>query len=306
MFGVGLGFLMRSAERRSLPFGRVYRNRMIGLLLLGLAHGCLFFPGDILVIYSVTGSLLYVLRNWPVARLVKLGAMLLVLQSAAGFPLLSAPPETPTEIFGYEAAALGQGSFIDAAIFRSSGFAFTLPLFLIVQGTSALGWFCLGLAAVKSGMIDNTAHPLWQRARQVCLLPGLVLSLLGAGIWQWGPATPGAAMTIIVAPVATLGYIGLIAAISRPPGPILAQVLLAGGSSLSVYLGQSILLSSIFSAYGMGLWNEVDRATATAIALLVTILLVIALIVWRNWFKLGPIEWVLRRITYAGTAAGSK
>jgi len=306
MFGVGLGFLMRSAERRSLPFGRVYRNRMIGLLLLGLAHGCLFFPGDILVIYSVTGSLLYVLRNWPVARLVKLGAVLLVLQSAAGFPLLSAPPETPAEIFGYEAAALGQGSFIDAAIFRSIGFAFTLPLFLIVQGTSALGWFCLGLAAVKSGMINNTAHPLWQRARQVCLLPGLILSLLGAGIWQWGPATPGAAMTIIVAPVATLGYLGLIAAISRPPGPILAQVLLAGGSSLSVYLGQSILLSSIFSAYGMGLWNEVDRATATAIALLVTILLVIALIVWRNWFKLGPIEWVLRRITYAGTAAESK
>ena len=47
MFGVGLGFLMRSAARRGLPFGRVYRNRMIGLLILGIAHGCLFFPGDI-------------------------------------------------------------------------------------------------------------------------------------------------------------------------------------------------------------------------------------------------------------------
>ncbi|NBB83701.1 MAG: DUF418 domain-containing protein, partial [Alphaproteobacteria bacterium] len=28
MFGVGLGFLMRSAARRDLAFGRVYRNRM--------------------------------------------------------------------------------------------------------------------------------------------------------------------------------------------------------------------------------------------------------------------------------------
>ncbi|KZM50648.1 hypothetical protein OA90_09560 [Labrenzia sp. OB1] len=306
MFGVGLGFLVRSAERRGLPFGRVYRNRMIGLLLLGLAHGCLFFPGDILVIYSVTGSVFYFLRNWPVARLVKFGAVLLVLQPVVGLPLLSAPSETPAEIFGYEAAALSQGSFIDAAVFRSIGFAFTLPLFLFVQGISALGWFCLGLSAVKSGMIDNAAHPLWRRARRVCLFPGLVLSLLGAGIWQWGPATPGAALTIIVAPVATLGYLGLIAAISRPPGPILARTLVAGGSSLTVYLGQSILLSSVFSAYGMGLWNQVDRATATAIAVLVTILLIIALIVWRNWFKLGPIEWVLRRITYAGTVAGSQ
>ncbi len=43
MFGAGLGFLMRSAARRGLPFGRIYHNRMIGLLILGIAHGCLFF-----------------------------------------------------------------------------------------------------------------------------------------------------------------------------------------------------------------------------------------------------------------------
>ena len=68
MFGVGLGFLMRSAARRGLPFGRVYRNRMIGLAILGIAHGCLFFPGDILTIYAVTGSILYLFRDWPARR----------------------------------------------------------------------------------------------------------------------------------------------------------------------------------------------------------------------------------------------
>ena len=68
MFGVGLGFLMRSASRRGLPFGRLYRNRMIGLAILGVVHGCLFFSGDILVIYAVTGSTLYLFRDWPVQR----------------------------------------------------------------------------------------------------------------------------------------------------------------------------------------------------------------------------------------------
>jgi uncharacterized protein len=81
MFGVGLGFLMRSTARRGLPFGRVYRNRMIGLLILGIAHGCLFFPGDILTIYAVTGSILYLFRDWPVRRLVRVGAALLWLQA---------------------------------------------------------------------------------------------------------------------------------------------------------------------------------------------------------------------------------
>ena len=304
MFGVGLGFLMRSAARRQMQFGQIYRNRMIGLLLLGIAHGCLFFPGDILAIYAITGSILYLFRNWPVRRLVYWGVGLLLAQLAIGIPLLLSPSETPNDVLLLERNILTEGSFLQTVLFRSVGFAIILPIFLIVQGISALGWFCLGLASVKSEMIDNPDHPLWRRARRVCLVPGIALSLIGSGIWQWGDPVLGAAVTVLAAPVATLGYLGLIAAISRPPGPILAKVLAAGGSSLSIYLGQSILLSSIFSAYGMGLWDSVDRMTAIGIAIAVTLLLIVAISLWRQWFALGPFEWVLRRITYAGTNKG--
>jgi uncharacterized protein len=300
MFGVGLGFLMRTAARSGLPFGRVYRNRMIGLLVLGIAHGCLFFPGDILTIYAVTGSILYLFRNWPVRRLTKAGAALLVVQALIAPPLLLAAPETPPDIVAMEQAILTNGGFLEAVLFRSIGFAFIMPSFLVIQGTAALGWFCLGLAAVKSGMIDDAVHPLWRRSRCWCLGPGVALGLLGAAIWQWGPPVPGVILTVVSAPVATLGYLGLIAAVSRPPGPIMAQALAAGGSSLSIYLGQSIILSTIFSGYGLGLWSAVDRLTAVLVALAVTGGLIGLLLIWRRYFKLGPFEWVLRRITYAG------
>jgi len=303
MFGVGLGFLMRSAARRGLPFGRVYRNRMIGLLILGIAHGCLFFPGDILTIYAITGSVLYLFRDWPVRRLVRVGAALLVLQVVIAPPLLLAAPETPPDIVALEREILTEGGFLDAVLFRSIGFAFFLPSFLVIQGISALGWFCLGLAAVRSGMIDDAAHPLWRRARLWCLLPGVALGLAGAALWQWGPAVPGVVLTTVAAPVATLGYLGSIAALSRPPGPVMARALAAGGSSLSVYLGQSIILSTVFAGYGLGLWNAVDRMTAVAIAVATTAGLVVALSMWRSRFALGPFEWVLRRITYAGAHA---
>src|SRR6056297_1637638 len=299
MFGVGLGFLMRSAARRGLPFGRLYRNRMIGLLILGIAHGCLFFPGDILTIYAVTGSVLYLFRDWPVRRLVRMGAALLVLQVIIAPPLLLAAPETPPDIMALERAILTEGTFLDAAAFRSVGFAVVLPSFLVLQGTAVLGWFCLGLAAVRSGMIDDAAHPLWRCARRWCLAPGVAFGLAGAAIWQWGPPVPGAVLTIVTAPIATLGYLGAIAALARPPGPIMARALSAGGSSLSVYLGQSIVLSTIFSGYGAGLWGAVDRLTAVAIALAVTAGLIGALAAWRTRFALGPFEWILRRITYA-------
>jgi uncharacterized protein len=302
MFGVGLGFLMRSTARRGLPFGRVYRNRMIGLLILGIAHGCLFFPGDILTIYAVTGSILYLFRDWPLRRLVQVGATLIVVQGFIAPPLLLAAPEAPPDIAALERTILTQGGVFDAVLFRSIGFAFIMPSFLVIQGISALGWFCLGLAAVKSGMIDDAAHPLWRRARRWCLGPGVILGLIGAAIWQWGPPVPGVVLTIVSAPVATLGYLGAIAALSRPPGPIMAKALAAGGSSLSIYLGQSILLSTIFSGYGFGLWGGVNRLTAVVIAAAVTAGLIGALLIWRFRFSLGPFEWVLRRITYSGTS----
>jgi uncharacterized protein len=298
MFGVGLGFLMRSAARRGLPFGRLYRNRMIGLAILGVAHGCLFFPGDILVIYAVTGSILYLFRDWPVRRLVRVGAALLVVQALIAPPLLLVAPETPPDIVAMERAILTGGGFLEAVLFRSIGFAFIMPSFLVIQGTAALGWFCLGLAAVKSGMIDNAAHPLWRRARRWCLGPGVMLSLAGAAIWQWGGPVPGVVLTMAAAPVATLSYLGLIAALSRPPGPIMAQALKAGGSSLSIYLGQSILLSTIFSGYGLGLWGSVGRLAAVVIGVAVTSCLIGALLIWRVRFAIGPFEWLLRRFMF--------
>lgn len=299
MFGVGLGFLMRSVARRGLPFGRVYRNRMIVLLILGIAHGCLFFPGDILTIYAVTGSILYLFRDWPVRRLMRVGAALLVVQALIAPLLLLAAPETPPDIVAMERAILTNGGFFEAVLFRSIGFAFIMPSFLVIQGTAALGWFCLGLAAVKSGMIDDAMHPLWRRSRRWCLGPGVALGLLGAAIVQWGPPVPGVVLTVVAAPVATLGYLGLIAAVSRPPGPIMAQALKAGESSLSIYLGQSIILSTVFSGYGLGLWSAVDRLTAVLVALAVTGGLIGLLLTWRRYIKLGPFEWFLRRIMYA-------
>jgi uncharacterized protein len=78
----------------------------------------------------------------------------------------------------------------------------------------------------------------------------------------------------------------------------MARVRAAGGSSPSIYLGQSILLTMIFSGYGFGLWGAVDRLTAVAIAVAVTAGVMGALLIWRASVKLGPFEWLRRRFTY--------
>ena len=309
MFGVGLGFLMQATERKGLAFGKVYRNRIIGLLLLGLAHGCLFFPGDILVTYAVYGAILYLFRNWSVRRLVWVGGIILAIQIVIVGPVTgigialaeSVGFEDDFALLSLERDVLIGGTFLDAVAFRAEMYLSYLPVILIMQGFVVLGWFSLGLAAVKASVIDNADHPIWQRARRYCLVPGVLGSLVGAWMWQFGNLGAGMALTTSAAPVATLGYLGVIAAISRPPGPFMKMALAAGGNSLSVYLGQSIILSTVFSGYGLGLWEGVGHATVIVLSVLVTAALMAAVSVWRQYFAVGPFEWVLRRMTYAGT-----
>ena len=301
MFGVGLAFQIRSAERRGLSFGKMYRNRLIGLVIFGLFHGILFFPGDILVLYAVTGAVLYAWRDWPVQRLVRVGAVLLAIQVLIAIPFATSLPATPTEFLDLERATMTEGRWTDVTVYRAINFGIVFVILWFVQGLSALGWFCLGLAAVRSGLIDRSDHPLWVRARRFCLGPGVLLSLIGAVLWQTGAPKLGESLVIAAAPLTTFGYLGLIAVLAKPPGPVAAHILQAGGSSLSIYLGQSIALSWVFAPYGLGLWDAVSPTAAVATALAVTAVLVALLILWRHWFDLGPFEALLRRITRAGS-----
>ena len=220
----------------------------------------LFFPGNP-VIFSITGAILYFLRDRPVRRLVWIGAVLLGAQVVVASALMLAAPETPGDIAVIEHEIMTGAGVLNTIVYRSIGFAFTLPFLLGVQGLSALGWFCLGLAAVKSGMIDASDHPLWRRARRICLVPGVAASLAAAAVWEWGNPALGAVLTVAAAPVATVGYLGLIAAVARPPGPIMAQLLVAGGSSLSG-LSSAVDPSSSFRVLGLRsrpLGTAVDR-----------------------------------------------
>ena len=279
--------------------------RTSDLALFGLAHGLLFFPGDILVAYAITGAILYRVRTWPAGRLIRLGTILLVVQLVLTMAMIAAFPTAPAEAAALERYIMTEGSLAQVLGFRAVMFVIAFIFVLLAQGMAALGWFCLGLAAVKSGLIDAPGHPVWQKARRWCLVPGLALSLSAAAIWQWHDPLMGELLVVLVAPLTTLGYLGLIAALARPPGPFMARLLTAGGSSLTIYLGQSILLSTIFAPYGLGLWDAVGPAAAVLIAIGVTIALIVLVALWRMRFALGPFEWALRWISRRGVAGAA-
>src|SRR5687768_11552321 len=63
LFGLGFSIQLQRAETRGQSIVPVYGRRLIGLLLIGLAHALLLRNGDILVPYAVMGLFLLIFRR---------------------------------------------------------------------------------------------------------------------------------------------------------------------------------------------------------------------------------------------------
>ena len=101
------------------------------------------------------------------------------------------------------------------------------------------------------------------------------------------------------APFLALGYAGWIAKYAAGPASALKSFLArAGTATLSAYIFQSLCLSLIFSAYGLGLFGTLGAAASTAIGLGVGLLSLLGASLWRTRFARGPLEMLLRRWTY--------
>jgi uncharacterized protein len=205
--------------------------------------------------------------------------------------------------------AFGEGSFVEAASYRLGLLALMLPSLIFQQGLSVFGFFCFGLAAVKSGVIDNPDAPFWKLARRVLLPIGVAGSL--AGGWMLLQAHSavdsafllGSAITLGFSAFSALGYAGVIAALSRrEPGPVRRFLARAGSASLTAYLLQSLALSLIFTAYGLDQFGKLGAADAIGIAALVAVVSLVFTGLWRSFAPRGPMEVLLRRVTYWGRA----
>lgn len=319
MFGAGMAWQISAAERAGAdPAARYYR-RMCALIILGLLHFTFFWFGDILIIYGLLGCLLFTMRGFEVSILVKMGVIFVfssafLLLSMAGLVALAEnfDPEgtLATEYARAEAAqiaAFTDGSFLDVAAYRLSLLPLMLPSMLMQQGLAVFGFFCFGLAAAKSGLLNTADAPFWKKARRVYLPIGLVGNgfsawlMLSAGSMTSSSFIFASGVMMAFSPFSALGYAGLIAGFCESgAGSLTRFISRAGGTSLTAYLLQSLLFSLIFTGYGFAQFGKLSAGTTTLIALGVGLLSLILVGIWRSVFPHGPVEIALRRFTYWG------
>ena len=135
---------------------------------------------------------------------------------------------------------------------------------------------------------------MWGLTLGVALQLGAALLLLEGSSedsYALGLYLTGIALNFLTAPLMTAGLIGGLWVISRRFRFGLLGA--AGRHSLSIYLGQSVVFSTLFSAWGFGLFQELNLPSVVLIAAITW--LVLALLAQFNlkYRDQGPMERVL-------------
>jgi uncharacterized protein len=308
LFGYSTSFILRdhtTANRRR------YLRRLFALFLFGLAHAVFLFVGDILITYSILGLLLFAisrssdraLKRWAIASMALSVFLILVIASlAAAFP-----DEGSMGLSGLE-SALASGSFAEASLARLEALPTILFSVFFLQGPMAFAAFVVGLLASRRRLLAYPAQnlDLWRKMSRWGWGIGLPLQVIAAGmqigaIASGNPFSPvgaaGLALGFASAPILTSGYIGTIALLLHRNPRFLSVMGPAGRMSLTVYIGESAILSLVFSAYGLGYFAKWGAFPVVLTAIASWAVLSLFAWLWMKRFTQGPLENVLAILT---------
>ncbi len=310
LFGYSAHYLLRDPVNGR----RRWATRSVGLIVLGIAHAVLLFIGDILFLYGVLALVLLafygrsrrVIVRW-ITWIYGIFAVALValvaltwLGESQGF---SAETERSSAALAFEQTVVS-GTYLESIATRAELWLSGGVLIVALQGVLTLIAFLAGVLAARSGMLSTggVAPSTLRRMLSWGLGLGLVVhSALGV-LWITTllSATPSATLDLIAvvggfltAPLLSVGYIGLILWIVQARPRLLSGLAPMGRMSLTVYLSQSLVLSLVFSAWGLGLYQQVPYWAAVLIALGVTAVLALIAHLWLTRFSQGPMERLL-------------
>ena len=327
LFGASLLLVTDRAEATGTSPARLHYARMAVLLLIGLAHACLIWDGDILVLYAIVGAVAFAFRRLESEQMLVLAGLLLALQMSIyaihyqALAALSAAVAVP----GAAPEAVQAWRSILDTIGRPSPPALANDLFLhwgpwsrlaadlaarepdaiqselIFNGPETLGLMLLGMAGLRMGFLTGAwSRTAYFRIARLAYLIGLPLLAIGA-FWLIAtgfPPLPTTALSDLDLPLRWLvawGHVALIAAwFGAGPSPLKARITAAGRAALTNYLGISLVMTAIFDGWGLGLYGQVARWHLLAFVLGGWAIMLLWSKPWLDRFAYGPCEWVWR------------
>ncbi len=321
LFGAGI-FLMTShveaAGRKPAP---LHFRRMGWLILFGLLHAYLLWYGDILVNYGLCGLLAYRYRKATPRTLIVYGiaftavASLLFFYTAWSIPHWSAhqreaftqqlwqptPAMTANEVAAYRSGWLGEmrQRASDTAVVEFQGFLFLA--FWRVEGL-----MLIGMALFKLGVFSArcSARTYWRFivAAVVVGIPAITYGVYRQVASGWDMQYSfflGNQYNYWASILVALGWVGATMLVCQSPLKRFTKPLAAvGRMAFSNYILDTLICTSIFYGFGLGMFGKVSRVQQIEIVFAIWIVQLVISPIWLKYFQFGPLEWLWRSLTY--------
>jgi uncharacterized protein len=202
-----------------------------------------------------------------------------------------------------EALALHGGSWTGLVHHRlfEEGLAPFTGLFMF--GWETLGYMLFGMAALKSGFFSGD----WSKASyRKALLIGYGIGIPAYAVLAWLLTRDGFSVPMIIAivmaattpfrPLMILATAALIIIVTRRGGALVDRIAAAGRAAFTNYLGTSIVMTSLFYGYGLGLFGTMSRAELWLVVIPMCGLMLLWSKPWLERYRYGPFEWLWRTL----------
>lgn len=314
LFGFGMILMAERADETSRSFVPVFLRRQFVLFLFGALHVVLFWYGDILITYSIVGVIMLVFYRLPKNLLLSVGLVLLTAYSlfmtgltynywTSGAALDYQEMQNEENEFEIMESIriYSEGTFAEIIQERIREWTDLNRYFLFFL-CGLLPMFLFGAYAAKKRTFQN--RTLWKIWGLTLLLgPGSKLLAVLAFPYKgedwrydtamsWGYEFGGAMMSIF--------YICSIVLIYRYGRfkRLFNIFRITGRMAFTNYLMQSIIATTIFYNYGLGLYGKFGPFIGVIIAVIIFSLQVIFSKWWLKNYYMGPLEWIWRTLTY--------
>ncbi|WP_294395202.1 DUF418 domain-containing protein [uncultured Sphingomonas sp.] len=328
LFGASLLIVTDAAEGRTPGPARTHYPRMAWLLAFGMLHAWLVWYGDILVSYALCGTIAFAARRWPPAALAYAATLLIGWSAAADLirwhdmSVLRAlatgpnPPADAVREWGKvldvvtprpdviaEQLRLYRGGFADVFAVRAAMTALLQFRLMPILLPETLGLVALGMWLHRLDFWSGG----WRRRHYAAMVATAGLALLCyaplvAGILarSFDPAFLPLAesVTTMLQPIVALGYAALLILLMRAGRARWWTVRLAaaGQMALTNYLGTSLIVTTLFYGYGLGLFGRLERAELYWVVFGQWVLILAWSKPWLARFRYGPLEWLWRSL----------
>ena len=319
LFGLTFHLQFQARAQRGDDFRPRFAWRMLLLLGFGLVNSA-FYEGDILAMYAVLGLALI-----PVARLrtrtVFLLACFLTLQPFAWIDAFAALGSAPGKLpdpaswayFGRANEYLMHGSLLDVWIGNLTNGKQAVLMWSWENGRilQIPALFMFGMLAGRVGLfvVNDANHIVWRRIFFGVLLLLGPLFFLQSHLEAWIAAEAlRRPLDTICLPLLKLDVMlmlvtGFALLYRRAAGQrVLGMFRWLGRMSLTSYMMQSLVGTTLYYGFGFGLYETTGTVFALTIGIVLAVLQGAFSAWWLRHHKQGPLEALWHRLTWIGTA----